>query len=67
MRLLLYDPQAATIERGSGALLERWRSNPDSLAELHYGLASDLADPYLGLSAHRLNRVMMVLTSRSSP
>ena len=33
-----------------------------SLAELHYGLASDLADAYLGLSAHRLNQVMKVLT-----
>ncbi len=33
-----------------------------SLSELHYGLASDLADAYLGLSAHRLNQVMKVLT-----
>ncbi len=33
-----------------------------SLAELYYELASDLTEAYLGLSAHRLNQVMKVLT-----
>ena len=33
-----------------------------SLAELYYELAADLADAYLGLSSHRLNQVMRVLT-----
>ena len=33
-----------------------------SLAELHYNIAKDLSDSYLGLSSHRLNRVMQILT-----
>ena len=33
-----------------------------SLANLHYQIASDLTDGYLGMSSHRLNRVMQILT-----
>lgn len=33
-----------------------------SLADLYYELAADLTEAYLGLSAHRLNHVMQVLT-----
>jgi magnesium transporter len=33
-----------------------------SLATLHYQIASDLTDGYLGMSSHRLNRVMQILT-----
>lgn len=33
-----------------------------SLASLYYQIASDLTDGYLGMSSHRLNRVMQILT-----
>ena len=33
-----------------------------SLANLHYQIATDLTDGYLGISSHRLNRVMQILT-----
>jgi len=33
-----------------------------SLANLYYQIATDLTDGYLGLSSHRLNRVMQILT-----
>lgn len=38
--------------------IERTRS----LANLHYQISSDLTDGYLGMSSHRLNRVMQILT-----
>jgi magnesium transporter len=33
-----------------------------SLANLHYQIATDLTDGYLGMSSHQLNRVMQILT-----
>lgn len=33
-----------------------------SLASLYYQIANDLTDGYLGMSSHRLNRVMQILT-----
>lgn len=33
-----------------------------SLASLYYQIATDLTDGYLGISSHRLNRVMQILT-----
>jgi len=33
-----------------------------SLANLYYQIANDLTDGYLGISSHRLNRVMQILT-----
>ena len=33
-----------------------------SLANLYYQIATDLTDGYLGISSHRLNRVMQILT-----
>jgi magnesium transporter len=33
-----------------------------SLASLYYQIANDLTDGYLGVSSHRLNRVMQILT-----
>ena len=33
-----------------------------SLANLHYQIASDLTEGYLGMSSHQLNRVMQILT-----
>ena len=33
-----------------------------SLANMHYQIAADLTDGYLGMSSHRLNRVMQILT-----
>ena len=33
-----------------------------SLADLYYGLASDLADGYISVASHRLNQIMRILT-----
>ncbi len=34
----------------------------NSLSELYYNIAQDLSDSYIGLSSHKLNRVMQILT-----
>ena len=40
MRVLLYDPEAGSIERGAEELLGRWRSRPQTLVWLDFETVS---------------------------